>query len=83
MPRNPAPTLAEIAADYALWGKYFDVDGLDSPEQWEALGQAARVQMLRDAFDDPHALLQMLKAGYGSLQPRRVLSGRHRGEPLT
>lgn len=53
MPRNPAPTYAEIAADYALWGKYFDVDGLDSPEQWEALGQAARVQMLREAFGPP------------------------------
>lgn len=52
MPRI-TPTLAEIAADYTLWGEYSDVDGLDSREQFEALGQSARVQLLRDAFGPP------------------------------
>lgn len=50
-----SPTLAEIAASYELWGEYYDQDAHDSPEQWEQLGQSARVQILRDAFDDPHA----------------------------
>lgn len=54
MPRS-TPTYAKIAADYALWGEYYDIDGHDSREQWEQLGQTIRVQMLRDVFDDPHA----------------------------
>lgn len=52
MPRN-TPTLAEIAADYTLWSEYYDIDGLDTPEQWEQLGQDARVQILREAFGAP------------------------------
>ena len=47
------PTLAEIAADYALWGEYFDVDGYDSPEQWEAMSQSARLALVRHAFGQP------------------------------
>lgn len=50
-----SPTLAQIAADYTLWGEYFDVDGHDTLEQWEQMGQSARVEMLRYAFDDPYA----------------------------
>lgn len=49
MPRN-TPTLAEIAADYALWGKYFDIDGLDSPKQWARKSFAYRLEMLRRSF---------------------------------
>ena len=51
MPRT-TPTLAEIAADFRLWGEYYDVDGLDTLEQWEALGQRARVDQLRTAFEE-------------------------------
>ena len=57
MPRK-SPTLAEIAADFRLWGEYYDVDGLDwrsitrrMLEHWEALDQSAREELLRDAFD--------------------------------
>ena len=50
MPR-PTPTYAEIAASYELWGEYYDVDGHDSREQWEQLGQSARLEQLRAAFD--------------------------------
>ena len=50
MPRN-SPTLAEIAADYTLWGQYFDVDGHDSPEQWERKSFADRLAMLHAAYD--------------------------------
>jgi len=55
MPRN-SPTLAEIATDYTLWGEYFDVDGHDSPEQWEAMSQSARLALLRYAFESAHYL---------------------------
>jgi hypothetical protein len=50
MPRT-SPTLAEIAADFRLWGEYYDVDGLDTLEQWDAIGQTARIELLRDVFD--------------------------------
>jgi hypothetical protein len=50
MPRN-TPTLAEIAADFRLWGEYFDVDGLDSPEQWEHMTFRDRLEKVRAAFD--------------------------------
>jgi len=50
MPRT-TPTLAEIAADFRLWGEYYDVDGLDTLEQWEAMGQRARLEMLQAAYD--------------------------------
>jgi len=52
MPRT-TPTLAEIAADFRLWGEHYDVDGHDSPEQWEAIGQRARLAILRHAFGPP------------------------------
>ena len=49
MPRT-SPTLAEIAATYELWSHYFDVNGLDSPEQWERMTQRERLEMLQFAF---------------------------------
>ena len=52
MPRT-TPTLSEIAADFTLWGEYYDINGHDSREQWEAIGQQTRVQILRDAFGPP------------------------------
>ena len=47
-----SPTYAEIAASYALWMEYYDIDGHDTLAQWEQMGQDARVEMLRDAFGD-------------------------------
>jgi hypothetical protein len=50
MPRT-SPTLAEIAADYTLWGECYDVDGHDSPEQWERRSFRDRLEMLQAAYD--------------------------------
>ncbi len=50
MPRSN-PTLAELASDYTLWGEFFDVDGHDTLEQWEAMGHRARLEMLQAAYD--------------------------------
>jgi hypothetical protein len=61
MPRN-SPTLAEIAADFRLWGEYFDVDGHDSLEQWEAIGQRARLEMLQAAYDHSRTLPRLRRA---------------------
>ena len=49
MSRN-SPTLAEIAASYKLWGEYYDVDGHDSPEQWERMTFRDRLAMLQSSF---------------------------------
>lgn len=49
MPRK-SPTLTEIAASYELWSHYFDVNGLDSPKQWEGMTQRERLDMLEFAF---------------------------------
>jgi hypothetical protein len=48
---RPSPTLAEIAADFRLWGEYYDVDGHDSPEQWERMTFRDRLEKLHAAFD--------------------------------
>ena len=45
-----SPTLAEIAADYRLWGDYYDVDGHDSPEQWERMTFRDRLEMVQRSF---------------------------------
>ena len=50
MPRN-SPTLAEIAADFRLWGEYYDVDGHDSPELWERWSFRDKLEMLHAAYD--------------------------------
>ena len=50
MPR-PTPTYAEIAADFRLWGQYYDVDGHDSRKQWERMTFRDRMAKLRAAFD--------------------------------
>lgn len=43
-------TYKEISASFSLWGEYFDIDGLDNEEDFEARSLESRIAMLERAF---------------------------------
>ena len=45
-------TNAQIAADIDLWNEYFNVDAMMTDEEFHAMTEEERLQMLVDAFGE-------------------------------
>ena len=65
MPRN-TPTFAEIAADFRLWGEYYDPYGHDSPEHWASMTLRDRLEKLQAAFEEHSAARDARRDGRGA-----------------
>ena len=51
MPRT-SPTQAEVASSYTLWCEYFDTLGIDSREDFDAMLNSEKMEMLAFAFGE-------------------------------
>ncbi len=45
-------TYAELASDYRLWMEYVDPSGVDSPDAWEAMSTARRMEIIVACFGE-------------------------------
>ena len=46
----PAPTYADIAASFGLWGEYVDPDMTFSEEEFEAMSSEQRIALMVECF---------------------------------
>lgn len=51
MPRT-SPTQAEVASSYTLWCEYFDTLGIDSREDFDAMLNSEKMEMLAFGFGE-------------------------------
>ena len=47
-----SPTQAEVASSYTLWCEYFDTLGIDSREDFDAMLNSEKMEMLAFAFGE-------------------------------